>query len=362
MKIAFLHYTCGLIDRGSEISTQILASYFASKNHKVSLYQLGNSSKKENYQVSQIRVPLKPRLKKNLSLIGKILERLYLDYNSLLVLFFSFLASLKLLKEKPEIIIATNGFWQVLICKLIKVFINTKIVVIGRAGIGWHDQDNLRLSPDLFIGLSEKAVSWAKKINPKVKSLCLPNAIDIELFLKKRKPVNLGLKSPIILSVAALTPYKRLDKLILACSELKSVSLLIVGQGELYNQLNQLGRKYLKDRFLIKSFKNKAMVSVYKACDLFVLLSEEREAFGRVFLEAMACNLPVVTIDDQARRNIIGKNGLFVKSLDQKSLAKILEKALKLKRGKQSKIQAKRYDIRKVGSQYEKAFWKLLKS
>jgi len=359
MKIAFLHFGCGLIDRGSEISTRTLASYFAKKKHKVVLYQMGKE-KKESYEVKQIKFAFQPQFKKNTHFFGKILARFYLDYDSLISLVFSLRASFSLVKLKPDVIVPTNGFWQILVCKLAKVLTKSKIVVIGRAGIGWTDRDNLRLSPDLFIGLTKKAQAWAKTVNFQVKSIYLPNPINLSSFLKKSKTISLNLEKPIILTVAALTPYKNIDQLILACSKLKKVSLLVVGQGELLSSLNKLGEKHLKNRFLIKSFKHDQMSSVYEGSDLFALLSGQQEAFGRVFLEAMAFALPVVTTDIPARREIVGLTGTYIKDLKQKTIIEALKKGLKIKKSAKYQQQAKKFDVNIIGLQYEKVFLKLL--
>ena len=360
MKIAFLHYTSGLIDRGSEISTQTLASYLSQGGHQVFVYQLGKASGEEDYQVEQVSLLFSPKLGKSTSLIGKILARLYLDYNSLLVLAFSLKTIPSLIKNKPDLIIPTNGFWQVVISKIIKLFTRSKIIVIGRAGIGWHDRDNLRLGPDLFIGLTKKAALWAEKTNPKIKTNYLANPINRKNFLNRSKPVKIALKKPIILTVAALTAYKNIDKLIMACSKLKNTSLLVVGRGELEKKLNRMGKKYLKNRFLITSFKHSQMLAVYQKADVFALISQEQEAFGRVFLEAMACGLPVVTTDTPSRREIIGPEGIFVESLAEKSLVKALKQALEKGKTQAMKKEAEKFDIIKIGPQYEKIFLEIV--
>lgn len=361
MKIAFLHYSCGLINRGSEISTQILADYFAKKKHQVYIYQLGKPASFNNFKVKRIRLLLGPRDKKNTDLLGKILARFYLDYNSLLALFFSLKAAPSLINLKPDIIVPTNGFWQVAVSKIIKIFTNSKIVIIGRAGIGWTDKDNIRFKPDLFIALTQKACLWAKKINPKQKTIYIPNPIDIKAFLKNTGKVKISLKKPIILTVAALTAYKNIDKVILAVSELKNTSLLIVGKGELFGKLNQLGNQYLKNRFQILSFNYSQMASVYESCDLFVLVSGRQEAFGRVFLEAMAAGLLVVTTDTRSRKKITAKAGILVKSLDKKNLSQAIKKGLAMKGLINAEKQAKKFDINIIGPKYEKVFLKILK-
>ncbi|MFC1711438.1 glycosyltransferase family 4 protein [Patescibacteria group bacterium] len=359
MKIVFSHITSGLVHRGSEVSTHTLANYLAKKGHQVWLYQMGTINKKAEYKTKKIRFLLKPKYKKDLTIFGKILQRLYLDYNSLIVLFFSLKTVPDLLKLKPNILIPTNGFWQIIICKFVSMFTKSKIAIIGRAGIGWTDKNNIKLKPDLFIGLSTKAESWAKKMSPGIKSIFLPNPINIKSFVNQTKKVKLEAKRPIVLCVAALTPYKNIDKLIQAVSKIPNVSLVIAGRGELYSKLMVLGKKLLGNRFEIINCNYSYMNSLYKAGDVFVLLSDEKEAFGRVFLEAMTCGLPIVTIDLPQRKDIVGKNGFYVNSLDIQLIGEAIKKALKSKIASQMKKQADKFDISKIGPKYEEALLKL---
>jgi len=362
MKIVFLHYTIGLIERGSEISTKALADWMAKQNNQVWICQSGVKENFDSYKIKRIKLPFSPLNKKKINFLGKILARFYLNSNNLLILFFSLRTVPFLIRKKPDIIIPTNGFWQVVICKIVKLFTGSKIVIIGRAGIGWHDKDNLRLNPDLFIALSQQAKKWAQNINNKIKTVYLPNPINIEKFLKtKNKQIDIKLPSPIILTVAALTKYKRIDQLIKACAYLKKSSLLIVGQGELKEELVKMGEKHLKNRYQIRTFKNKQMSSVYQSVDLFVLLSEHREAFGRVFLEAMACGLSIVTRDFQSRREIIGRKGVYLKSIEPETIARGIKKGLQLGKDDFFKQQVKKFSIEKIGPKYEKVFKDIIK-
>lgn len=360
MKIIFLHYTCGLVDRGSEISTRLLANYLSSSGHSVWLFQSGKTKEGEKYSVQQISLPIKPSEGYHLTVIGKIFSRLYLDIKSLLVLLFSLKSIGEIIKIKPDLIIPTNGFWQIIICKLIKFFYKFKIVVIGRAGIGWTDKDNIKLNPDLFIALTEKAREWVKTIRPGLKTIYLPNPIDLKEFLNIKSFTRVNLPRPIILTVAALTAYKRLDKLIVACSLIPKVSLLIVGQGEMYNYLLSLGNRKMASRFAIKQFSYQDMASVYKSCDLFILISDKHEAFGRVLLEAMACKLPIITTNTSPRREIVGNKGIFIDSIKPNELATVISKEV----NKLYKIdygdQLSKFDINVLGKLYEQEFQKLV--
>jgi len=360
MKIAFLHYSMGVINRGSEISTQTLANWLAKRGHEVSVYQSGiNGAQK--YKIKRIKIPFKIRKKENVSFFGKLLNRLYLNGNNFLIFVFTVKTIKYLIKDKPDIIISTNGLCQMLVLKFLKFFVNFKLVVIGRAGIGWHDRHNLKMSPDLFISLSKRAKSWAEKINCRAKIVYLPNAIDLKSFSSIGQLGPIGLIRPIILCVGALSKYKNIDKVIRACSRLDDVSLLVVGRGELKKELEELGKKLMPGRFAIKQFDYSKMPSVYRACDLFCLLSEKREAFGRVFLEAMTSGLVVVTCDYSARKEIVGKAGIYVKDKKPKTVARAIKKGLSENKSELAVEQAEKFSIKKIGPKYEKALLNLVK-
>ena len=77
------------------------------------------------------------------------------------------------------------------------------------------------------------------------------------------------------------------------------------------------------------------------------------EAFGIVYVEAMASGLPVVATDDENRREIIGDAGLFVDPENIEEYAQTLGKALKTDFGEKPRQQAKKFSWDKIASQYE---------
>jgi len=107
--------------------------------------------------------------------------------------------------------------------------------------------------------------------------------------------------------------------------------------------------------------KYEDMPSVYRACDVFVFLQRSSEAFGIVYLEAMASGLPVVAADDSARREIVGDAGVFVDdSGNVDGLGEAIEKALETDWGMRPRGQAKNFSWDKIAVQYEKVFNSLL--
>ncbi|MFC1653803.1 glycosyltransferase family 4 protein [Patescibacteria group bacterium] len=353
MKIAFLHLTMGLNNRGSEISTDIIASEL-SKGHKVLVVQGGLASKK----TYQIKRPVRVRNSHKSApqnIFEKIIFRLYLDKQSNLIKKFTE-KSLKNLKQfNPDIIIPVNGKPQIQIIK--RNFPNKKIAIFGRAGMGYHDRDSLGQGPNLFIALSKNSKTWAKKLKPKnTKISYIPNPVDISHFAKTNK-AKTEIKSPTVLVVGALTKYKNIDLVIKAVAK-TNFSLMILGAGEEKDYIQKLAKKLLPKRHVITTSAYEDLPSYYKSSDLFCFMPDAQEAFGRVYIEAMAAGLPIVASSDKIRKSIIGKNGIFVDH-NPKQIAKAIEKNINKKPINYHK-ELEKFDKKNISDQIEKQLKKLL--
>jgi glycosyltransferase involved in cell wall biosynthesis len=358
MKIAFIHISKGIVKRGSEASVDHLAGYL-SKAHDVSIFQSGDKQLQKKYSQIKIDIPFEINADKPQTLLGKFLDRLYLNKQNLAILFFSMKTLPYLIKNKYNILIPTNGFWQIIICKLAKLFTGAKIVVFGRAGIGFHDKDNILLKPDLFIALTKYAKNWADTINSRVKSIYIPNPINTDLFNPKVKPV-FKKKLPIILTVAALTEYKRIDLVIKAVAKMKTKAfLLIAGEGELKEKILELGKRNLGKMFVIRKFSYNKMPGVFTSADVFTLVSKSQDAFPRVMLEAMASGNTIVVSEDPIKKEVIGEAGFYVDPNNTDQYAKMLDKALKTENNKDRIIKrAENYSVEKIGKILEKKLTK----
>ena len=80
MKICFLHLTMGVVNRGSEISTDIIANGL-SKNHQVMILG-GGDHKSKKYSYKRTYQLIKSPISAPKNIIEKILFRLYLDPQS----------------------------------------------------------------------------------------------------------------------------------------------------------------------------------------------------------------------------------------------------------------------------------------
>lgn len=355
MKIAFLHMTMGLVNRGSEISTGIIASALSS-SHSVLVLQSG-VVKKSAYQAKRIyplasAPPAAPR-----SLLDKILTRLTLDQNSREVYRFTIHCLNELKEFAPDIVVATNGATQLRVLK--SSGLKSKFVVFGSAGIGHDDQSNLRSIPDLFIALTHRAESWAKsRAHAATRVVSIPNPLNLEQIANSR-PALLNLPRPVVLTVSALSTYKNVIDVVRAIKPL-NVSLLLIGDGEEADNIQNELSSFPGDFRWIKAVEPQELGAYYQAADAFCFLPDPQEAFGRVYLEAMAAKLPIVASDDPIRREIIGAKGLFADPHDLNAIRQKI--VLAVNKNKVSYThQLKEFSVSHVIKKIEKEFRALVK-
>lgn len=254
---------------------------------------------------------------------------------------------------KYDIVIPINGRMQSLKVSLARPFGKYKLLITGQSGIGRDDIWNITVvKPDIFVALTDNMKQWAKKWAWGSKVIKIPNGIDLGKFSPDGAKIEIDLPRPIILSVGALVWYKYHDRVIEALSRLSKGSLLIVGDGPLKKDLMEKGKK-LKNRFKIMSFQYEDMPKVYRAADLFTLPSWEREAFGIVYLEALASGLGVVAPDDLSRKEIIGEGGFLVNVNNIEEYAGALDQALSIDWSKKARDQAEQFSWDIIAKKYE---------
>lgn len=261
-----------------------------------------------------------------------------------------------------DLVIPINGRLQSLKASLGRLIKGYKLLVSGHSGIGCDDIWNIAIvRPNIFIALTTSMSDWAKKWGFGVKIFKISDGVDIKKFKPIGPRFNLRLEKPVILSVGALTWYKYHERAINAVSKLNMGSLLIVGEGREKASLEKMGKNKLGENFKILHFPYEQMPNVYRSCDLFTLPSWDREAFGIVYLEAMASGLGIVAPDDLSRREIIGEAGLFVDVTNPTLYSETLRKSLNINWEKKARIQAEKFSWDVVAEQYEKAILDLQK-
>lgn len=200
----------------------------------------------------------------------------------------------------------------------------------------------------------------------------IPNFIDLEKFKKQRKEHFKKAICPngeaLIVHTSNFRKVKRVPDVINIFANLHNVipsKLLMIGDGPERTKAETMCRDLnISDdvRFLGKL---EAVEEVLSVADLF-LMPSEKESFGLAALEAMACEVPVISTDAGGlpELNIQGVTGfmspvgdvedmtrkaLFV--LDKNNLPKFKENAL---------ARAKEFDISRILPLYENYYHKIL--
>ncbi len=342
MKIAFLNIYNGTVERGSEVFVKELARQLSCRNN-VCVFQSGKTEKSK-YKTQQIRgIP-------------------FIATQGFLYHFFVLVFTLKCLRylyrENFDWIIPVNGRFQSVICRLFRVVKKNKILITGHAGVGVEDKVNIILGcPDVFIALTPLAHQWAMQYTSKTDYI--PNGVDTGQFNPKVKPINLNLKHPIVFCNSALLPYKRVNLVVQAVAKIPDASLMVIGEGSGNEEIDTLANKLLPGRFLhLKHVEHDKIAGFYATSSLFTLVSKQSEAFGLVYLEAMACNKPIVAPDDMNRREVIGKAGIFCNPENIAEYVQALNQALINNWGDEPRRQAEKYSWAVIAQKYEKIFEK----
>ena len=226
---------------------------------------------------------------------------------------------------------------------------------------------------DQITSCSKKVQDYVEK-KQKIKVQTIYNGVKTKEIqqIKKKKNEFINEKNFNIVSVGRLTEEKGFDKLInnfkLIKAEIPEAKLYICGDGHLRPNLEKL----IKDLKLEKDVKllgiRKDVYSIMKNCDLFMLLSNW-EGLGIVFIEAMACKLPVIGSDVDGIKEVIehNNNGYLVKNTDEKTITKLVKKYYedenlrKMHGEKGLEIAKKNFDINKITKEYEEMYVKVLR-
>ncbi|MEO0488036.1 MAG: glycosyltransferase family 4 protein [Cyanobacteria bacterium P01_A01_bin.123] len=156
---------------------------------------------------------------------------------------------------------------------------------------------------------SRDLLCQANQINPSQVKL-LPCVVDGAVFTPGQKAVDwverYGLQdSKVLMTVARLWSgdiYKGVDVTIRAlpaiAQKFPNVKYLVVGRGNDQPRLARLAETLnVADRVVFAGFvPTEALVAHYRLADAYIMPSQE--GFGIVYLEAMACGVPVLSGDD----------------------------------------------------------------
>lgn len=222
---------------------------------------------------------------------------------------------------------------------------------------------NVLLNSNLIICLSnvhKKLLIKSYGINES-KIIIVPNGYN-EQFSSVRSKINSFGNQ--LLYVGRLSSQKNIERLILATEHInKDFELNIVGDGELKDKLIKLVKdKGLKNINFIGSKSGLSLKDYYLKSDILIAPSVN-EGMSLVLLEAMASGLPIISSDILQNRELLGDNGIYVSTTDERKLGEVISSLIenKVKREDMSKSELKkseRYSWDNIVNQIERSYYK----
>jgi len=219
--------------------------------------------------------------------------------------------------QQVPIVFTTDGL---LYPRLKRLSLSEKGWLMGELTI-WLEEFVSRMNYDAVIVVSNYVKQEMVGLGiPTEKVHVVYSGVNLELYDSIREPKK---EDKSIVFVGNLLPHKGVKDLIYALQNVKKefpeVVLNIIGSGPMLNPLKvQVSKLRLKGNvFFYGRVSEKKKIRLIKSSKCLVLPSI-MESFGLVFLEAMACEKPVIAYDIPATKETIldGHNGFLVPQKD----------------------------------------------
>lgn len=200
----------------------------------------------------------------------------------------------------------------------------------------------------------------------------IPNFIDLSKFKRQKKEHFKKAICPndekLLIHTSNFRKVKRIEDVIAVFAEVKKqipAKLLLVGDGPERPKIEQLCRELEISRCVHFLGKLDAVEEVLSVADIF-LMPSETESFGLAALEAMACEVPVISSNAGGlpELNIQGVTGFLsnvgdVKDMVEKTLFILKDENLPIFRAN-AFARAKEFEISKIVPLYEGYYEKVL--
>jgi N-acetyl-alpha-D-glucosaminyl L-malate synthase BshA len=201
----------------------------------------------------------------------------------------------------------------------------------------------------------------------------IPNFVDFKRFSKKMKDHFRVAIAPhnekILVHTSNFRPVKRIEDVLrvfeLIRKEIPS-KLLLMGDGPERSKIELMARNMCISQDVRFLGKIEAVEEVLSIADLF-LLPSEKESFGLAALEAMACQVPVISSNAEGipEVNINGVTGFVspigdVEDMAQKAIYILSDPAREQEFRKNAYEQSRHFDLQNIMKQYEQLYASLL--
>lgn len=361
---------------GSGVLATELGKALAKKGHEIHFISYRQPARLEAFlenvffhEVSIPKYPLFDYAPYETALAGKIVEIVRSNKLDLLHVHYAIPHASAALLAK-QILAEDNKYIPVL-----TTLHGTDITLVGREAsyepvVNWSINNS-----DAVTAVSKSLVEdTLEHFQIKREVLVIPNFIDFDRFNKKPKEHFKKAIAPnnekILVHTSNFRKVKRVDDVIrlfhIVQHEIPS-KLLLIGDGPERSNIEKTCRELKVCDKVTFLGKQEAIEEILSVCDLFILPSE-RESFGLSALEAMACEVPVISTNagGLAEVNIHGKTGYTSEIGNYEEMAQfaldLLQNEEKLESFRHAALeQAKKFNLEDIRLQYIELYQKLIK-
>jgi len=218
-------------------------------------------------------------------------------------------------------------------CKIIH-FVHNYRSIREMSPIAWITRLYFLFIPHVVVAVSDPQAHMLTKEIYRLIDV-FPYGVDANMFMPANKSAvtsNDGIK---LLFAGRVVPDKNIEDIVLGIANSRfneRISLTIVGgiplkAAEYAERLRKTAKENRVNCTFVGFVAGNKMVQHYQETDVFVNL-RKREAFGKVFLEALACGVPVIgRVGSPGPESIIdGKNGFLVSGPEE--FSRLLDKLM----------------------------------
>ena len=281
--------------------------------------------------------------------------------------FRSFRESVRLINERKYLFIHTHTPIASAIVRKAAHKTGTKVIYTAH---GFHFYDGAPLKnwlifypiekicsryTDVLITITKEDYERANKKFSAKKTVYIPGVgVDTERFAPRqsgreriRTELGIGADQIMLLSVGELNENKNHETVIKAIRKIKNITYVIVGKGELTDNLKQIAADNDVDVRLVGFRRDVA--DFYDAADIYILPSI-REGLNVSLMEAMASALPCLCGNIRGNVDLVdeGSGGYLFSPSSVENIREIVEKSVKLT--KEERQEQGDYNMKKIRS------------
>lgn len=326
MKILFFHRWVGVHHGGTESHIKEMALRLAKRGHTIHILTRDGNELRDLEHMLKIWRVTKNRGESDFSHMPRDI-RLYVYFVLFLIKSFLKLLVIKL-KGINYDIVSVHFITEAYLMRLIRPLFGWPYVFTLE---GYTDAEAREARyANLQIAISRHEVEACLK-NYGYEPLLIPKGVDLDRFNPNIDGADIKKRfcrqdEKLVLTVCRLEPRKDISTLILAAKILSrkdsKIKFIIVGDGisrmKIEKQIADLG---LSEKMILeRNVSDEQLPRFYRACDLFVLPTFY-EGFGWVFLEAMACGIPIISNTVGAVPEVVGDAGVLLAPKNPELLA-----------------------------------------